>query len=40
VEDIIDYAMSKDIPYFAINFTIDNCEDCGYSGDMLDTCPV
>jgi ribonucleoside-triphosphate reductase len=40
VEDIIDYAMSKDIPYFAINFPIDNCNDCGYSQDMDDTCPV
>jgi ribonucleoside-triphosphate reductase len=40
VESIIDYAMRKDIPYLALNFPIDNCEDCGYSGEIEDSCPV
>ena len=40
VEDIINYAMEKDIPYLAINFPIDTCQDCGYSGDIKDDdCP-
>ena len=30
VEDIIDYAMSLDIPYLAFNFPIDSCLKCGY----------
>ena len=41
VESIIDYAMDhKEIPYFAINFPIDTCNDCGYSGDIEKECPV
>lgn len=40
VESIIDFAMANDIPYIAINFPIDNCEDCGYSGEIVDSCHV
>lgn len=41
MEEMVNYAMDKDIPYFGINFPIDNCKDCGYSGDMEgDVCPV
>lgn len=41
LEEMVVYAMDKDIPYFAINFPIDNCKDCGYSGEMDgDTCPI
>ena len=40
LETIVTYAMDKDIPYFAINVPVDNCEDCGYSDEMGDTCPV
>ena len=39
LETIINYAMDKDIPYFAINIPIDTCMDCGYSDEMNDTCP-
>ena len=39
IEDIIDYAMSKDIPYLAMNFPIDTCEECGYQGDIKYFCP-
>lgn len=40
LESIIDYAMEKDTPYFAINFPIDTCLDCGFSGEIEDDCPV
>ena len=39
LETIVNYAMDKDIPYFAINIPIDNCNDCGYSDEINDTCP-
>lgn len=34
LEQIVNYAMEKDIPYFAINIPIDSCDDCGYSGEI------
>ena len=40
IEDIIDYAMSLDIPYLAFNFPIDTCLDCGFQGEFNDTCSV
>lgn len=41
VEKIINYAMDNErIPYFAINFPIDTCNHCGYSGEIEETCPV
>jgi anaerobic ribonucleoside-triphosphate reductase len=40
IEDIIDYAMSLDIPYLAFNFPIDICLDCGYQGEFNDKCVV
>lgn len=39
VEDIIDYAMSLDIPYLAFNFPIDSCLKCGYQGEIEYNCP-
>ncbi len=39
VEQIIQYAMAKDIPYFAINVPADSCDDCGYTGEMNEECP-
>ena len=39
VEAIIDYAMEKDVPYFAINVPNDLCLDCGYTDDINDKCP-
>lgn len=40
IEDIIDYAMSLDIPYLAFNFPIDTCLKCGYQGEIDYNCPV
>lgn len=40
LEQIIDYAMDKDIPYFAINVPNDTCMDCGYTDEINDVCPV
>lgn len=40
VQQIVDYAMTKDIPYFAINVPIDTCMHCGYQGVIEgDVCP-
>ena len=39
LEAMVDYAMSKDIPYFAVNVPCDECLDCGYSGQFNDRCP-
>lgn len=39
LETIVNYAMDKDIPYLGINVPVDNCQDCGYSGEMNDVCP-
>jgi ribonucleoside-triphosphate reductase len=40
LETIVQYAMDKDIPYFAINVPNDTCNECGYTDEMGDTCPV
>ena len=40
LEDIVNYAMDKDIPYFAINVPCDTCMDCGYTDEIGDNCPV
>ena len=40
LEAIVLYAMDKDIPYFAINVPNDTCEDCGYTDEMGDACPM
>lgn len=40
IEDIIDYAMSLDIPYLAFNFPIDSCLACGYQGEIEENCPA
>ena len=39
LETIVNYAMDKDIPYFAINVPNDMCNNCGFTDDMNDTCP-
>lgn len=41
LEELVVYAMDKDIPYFAVNFPIANCKNCGYSDGEFDgdTCP-
>lgn len=40
LERIVNYAMDKDIPYFAINVPNDTCLDCGYCDEFNDECPV
>ena len=40
LEKIVNYAMDKDIPYFAINIPNDTCLDCGYTDEINDVCPV
>ncbi len=40
LEAIVNYAMDKDIPYFAINIPNDFCSDCGYTDEFEDECPV
>ena len=39
LEQIINYAMDKDIPYFAVNVPVDECLNCGYSGEFNNSCP-
>ena len=39
LEILVNYAMDKDIPYFAINVPNDMCEDCGYTDEINDVCP-
>ena len=40
LEALVNYAMDKDIPYFAINVPNDLCMDCGYTEEIGDTCPI
>lgn len=40
LEQIVNYAMDKDIPYFAINVPNDTCLDCGYTDEFNNNCPV
>ena len=39
LEQIVNYAMDKDIPYFAINVPCDTCLECGYTDEFNDECP-
>ena len=39
LEQIVNYAMDKDIPYFAINTPNDTCLKCGYTDEFNDRCP-
>ena len=40
LEIIVDYAMDKDIPYFAVNVPNDTCMNCGYTDEINDECPM
>ena len=40
LETIVNYAMDKDIPYFAINVPNDTCMNCGYCDEINDICPM
>ena len=39
LEVIVNYAMDKDIPYFAVNVPNDTCLSCGYTDEFNDNCP-
>ena len=39
LETLVNYAMDKDIPYFAINVPNDMCTECGYTDEISDKCP-
>lgn len=39
LEQLVNYAMDKDIPYFAINVPNDTCLTCGYCDEFNDKCP-
>ena len=39
LEAIVNYAMDKDVPYFAINVPNDTCLHCGYTDEFNDCCP-
>ena len=39
LETIVNYAMDKDVPYFAINVPNDTCLECGYCDEFNDACP-
>ena len=40
LETLVNYAMDKDIPYFAINVPNDTCMSCGFTDEINDTCPM
>ena len=40
LEKLVNYAMDKDIPYFAINVPNDTCLECGYTDEFDDNCPM
>ncbi|MEE3344032.1 MAG: anaerobic ribonucleoside-triphosphate reductase [Bacilli bacterium] len=39
LEKLVNYAMEKDIPYFALNPVVDSCRKCGFSGEIEKECP-
>ena len=40
LEQLVNYAMDKDIPYFAVNVPNDTCLSCGYTDEFNDACPM
>lgn len=40
LEAVVNYAMDKDIPYFAVNVPNDTCLECGYCDEFNDECPM
>ncbi len=40
LETLVNYAMDKDIPYFAINIPNDMCTSCGYTDEISEACPM
>ena len=40
LEQIVNYAMDHDIPYFAVNVPNDTCLECGYTDEINSYCPI
>lgn len=40
LEELVNYAMDHDIPYFAINVPSDTCLACGYTDEINGECPI
>ena len=40
LETLVNYAMDKDIPYFAVNVPNDTCLQCGYTDEFNEQCPM
>lgn len=40
LEQLVNYAMDHDIPYFAVNVPNDMCMDCGYTDEIGESCPM
>ena len=40
LETVVNYAMDKDIPYFAVNVPNDMCLNCGYTDEINEACPI
>ena len=40
LELLVNYAMDKDIPYFAVNVPNDSCMECGFTDEINDKCPM
>ena len=40
LEQIVNYAMHHDIPYFAVNVPNDTCLECGYTDEINSYCPM
>ena len=40
IEDLVDYAISKNIGYFGVNYPLDVCTSCGAKGTFAQSCPV
>ena len=39
VQDIIDFAHNSECNYIGINFPLDNCQECGFTGKIGEECP-
>ena len=39
LDELVNYAMDKDIPYFAVNVPSDTCLNCGFQGEIGTCCP-
>lgn len=40
LEQVVNYAMDKDIPYFAVNVPNDTCLECGFCDEFNNKCPI